>query len=107
AAEAPRVQRHQERGRGHLHRLTEWKPPRKLRKKGLDPDLADEVGIAARGVDGRREALDLVAAPAQPEHLLDDEPLATARVGEPAVEDGDPPKAAHAGAAPAADQEKA
>src|SRR4029077_18406531 len=54
--------------------------------------LADEVGVAARCVDGGRVALDREAAPPQAEHLFDDDALAAARVRESAVEHGYAPR---------------
>ena len=106
-AEPPRVNRHEQRCRRHLHRLAEGKPSRELGQKRLDPNLAKQIGIAARGIDGRRVALDLIAAPAQAEDLLDHESLASTGVGETAVKDGDPPSACVANVPPAADQEEA
>ena len=105
--EPPRVEGHQERGRGHLHRLAEGEPAGQLGQERLHPDLADEVRITARRVDRRRVALDVVAPPAQAKYLFDDNPLAAARVSEATVEDGDPARAFLPHVAPAADEEKA
>ena len=107
AAEPPRIERHEQRRRRHLDGFTERKPPGQLRQERAHADIADEVRVAARRVDRRRVALDVIAAPAKAEHLLDHDSLAAARVGETAVEDRDPPRPARPSAAPPADKDEA
>ena len=60
-AEAPRVERHEQRRRRHLDGLTKWEPARQLRKECAHINFAQQVRVAARSVHGRRVALDLEA----------------------------------------------